>query len=159
MKIKEYTYYKSYKGQQITLKFCAKNKKEVAKLLNVTSYIVNTYVSFTYVEKHFEGILAFFDSGYLFNNRPDLINVLMPYQDLIKLIDFEKNKSPYLIDIIDLSNGVNILNNPKHGGTRKGAGAKPKYSEQTKTVAFRCPLSKVDELKKIINAKLNEWKS
>jgi len=33
------------------------------------------------------------------------------------------------------------------GGTRQGSGAKPKYSEQTKTVAFRCPLSKVDELK------------
>jgi len=44
------------------------------------------------------------------------------------------------------------------GGTRKGAGAKPKYSEQTKTVAFRCPLSKVYELKKIINEKLNEFK-
>ena len=44
------------------------------------------------------------------------------------------------------------------GGTRKGSGAKPKYNEQTKTVAFRCPLSKVDELKKIINAKLNEYK-
>ena len=33
------------------------------------------------------------------------------------------------------------------GGTRKNAGAKPKYSEQTKTLAFRCPLSKVDLLK------------
>ena len=68
------------------------------------------------------------------------------------------NKSPYLIDLIDLSNEVNILNNPKHGGTRNGSGAKPKYSEQTKTIAFRCPISKVDELKTIINAKLNEWK-
>ena len=46
----------------------------------------------------------------------------------------------------------------KRGGKRKNAGAKPKYSELTKTVAFRCPLSKVDELKKIINAKLNEYK-
>lgn len=44
------------------------------------------------------------------------------------------------------------------GGTRKNAGAKPKYSEQTTTIAFRCPLSKVDELKSIINAKLNQWK-
>ena len=68
-----------------------------------------------------------------------------------------KLPSPYLIDIIDLSNGVNILNNPKHGGTRKGSGAKPKYNEETKTIAFRCPISKVDELKTIINAKLNEW--
>ena len=43
------------------------------------------------------------------------------------------------------------------GGTRKNAGAKPKYNEQTKTVAFRCPLSKVDELKIIVKSKLSEW--
>jgi hypothetical protein len=45
----------------------------------------------------------------------------------------------------------------KRGGTRKGSGAKPKYSEQTKTVAFRCPMSKVDELKLIVKSKLSEW--
>jgi len=45
----------------------------------------------------------------------------------------------------------------KRGGTRKGSGAKPKYNEQTKTVAFRCPLSKVDELKLIVKSKLAEW--
>ena len=43
------------------------------------------------------------------------------------------------------------------GGKRKNAGAKPKYNEKTKTVAFRCPLSKVDELKLIIKSKLSEW--
>ena len=43
------------------------------------------------------------------------------------------------------------------GGKRVGAGAKPKYNEQTKTIAFRCPLSKVDELKFIVKAKLSEW--
>lgn len=43
------------------------------------------------------------------------------------------------------------------GGTRQGAGAKPKYNEQTKTVAFLCPLSKVDELKLIVKSKLSEW--
>lgn len=43
------------------------------------------------------------------------------------------------------------------GGARKGSGAKPKYKEQTKTVAFRCPLSKVDELKLIVKSKLSEW--
>jgi len=43
------------------------------------------------------------------------------------------------------------------GGTRKNAGAKPKYKEETKTVAFRCPLSKVDELKSIVKSKLLEW--
>jgi hypothetical protein len=43
------------------------------------------------------------------------------------------------------------------GGTRQGAGAKPKYLEKTKTVAFRCPLSRVDELKLIVKSKLSEW--
>lgn len=43
------------------------------------------------------------------------------------------------------------------GGTRQGSGAKPKYNEKTKTVAFRCPLSKVDELKKLVNEKLADW--
>ena len=43
------------------------------------------------------------------------------------------------------------------GGTRRNAGAKPKYNEETKTVAFRCPISKVDELKLIIKSKLSEW--
>jgi hypothetical protein len=45
----------------------------------------------------------------------------------------------------------------KRGSTRKGSGAKPKYNEETKTVAFRCPMSKVDELKIIVKAKLSEW--
>lgn len=45
----------------------------------------------------------------------------------------------------------------KQGGKREGSGAKPKYSEQTKTIAFRCPLSKVDELKIIVKSKLSEW--
>ena len=43
------------------------------------------------------------------------------------------------------------------GGIRKNAGAKPKYNEQTKTIAFRCPMSKVDELKLIVKNKLSEW--
>lgn len=45
----------------------------------------------------------------------------------------------------------------KRGGTRQGSGAKPKYLEQTKTLAFRCPMSKVDELKIIVKFKLSEW--
>ena len=43
------------------------------------------------------------------------------------------------------------------GGTRKGSGAKPKYNEQTKTVAFRCPQSKIYELELIVKSKLSEW--
>ncbi len=43
------------------------------------------------------------------------------------------------------------------GGARRNSGAKPKYNEQTKTVSFRCPLSKIDELKLIVKSKLSEW--
>ena len=51
----------------------------------------------------------------------------------------------------------NLTNSKTRGGKRKNAGAKPKYNEQTKTVAFRCPVSKVDELKLIVKYKLSEW--
>lgn len=47
---------------------------------------------------------------------------------------------------------------PTRGGSRKNAGAKPKYNEPTKTVAFRCPVSKENEFREVGNAKLNEWK-
>ena len=43
------------------------------------------------------------------------------------------------------------------GGKRKGAGRKSPFSEPTKTVSFRCPLSKVDELKLIVKSKLSKW--
>ena len=43
------------------------------------------------------------------------------------------------------------------GGTRQGSGSKPKYNEQTKTIAFRCPISKIDELKLVVKSKLSEW--
>ena len=43
------------------------------------------------------------------------------------------------------------------GGTRQGSGAKPKYNEQTKTISFRCPMSKIDELKLVVKYKLFEW--
>ncbi len=43
------------------------------------------------------------------------------------------------------------------GGTRQGSGAKPKYNEPTTTVAFRCPLSKVDKLKTIVKSSLSKW--
>jgi hypothetical protein len=43
------------------------------------------------------------------------------------------------------------------GGTRQGSGAKPKYSEQTTTISFRCPISKVDEIKLLVKLMLSEW--
>jgi len=47
----------------------------------------------------------------------------------------------------------------KKGGKRKGSGAKPKYNEKTTTIAFRVPISKVDEVKEIIKNKQTQWKS
>ena len=47
----------------------------------------------------------------------------------------------------------------QRGGTRKGSGAKPKYNEKTKAVSFKCPISKIPEVKKIIYQKLNEYKN
>lgn len=43
------------------------------------------------------------------------------------------------------------------GGVRLGSGQKKKYGEETTTVAFRCPVSKVPELKNIVHLKLLEW--
>ena len=43
------------------------------------------------------------------------------------------------------------------GGKREGSGRKGKFSEPTKPVAFKCPISKVDEFKEYGNAKLSEW--
>ena len=45
----------------------------------------------------------------------------------------------------------------KRGGKRAGAGSKKKYNEPTKTISFRCPESKLTEMKEIISGKLYEW--
>lgn len=49
------------------------------------------------------------------------------------------------------------MKNETRGGTRQGSGAKPKYNEQTTTIAFRVPVSKVDEIKHIVKEKLVEF--
>jgi len=46
----------------------------------------------------------------------------------------------------------------KHGGIRKNAGSKPKYDEPTKTVSFRVPISKIEEIKLLITHKLSGWR-
>ena len=51
-----------------------------------------------------------------------------------------------------------IKKSKKRGGTRLNSGAKPKYDEPTTTRAFRCPVSKVEEIMELINLKLSEWK-
>ena len=45
------------------------------------------------------------------------------------------------------------------GGARQGSGAKPKYNEKTTTIAFRVPISKVEEVKVLIKNKQTQWKN
>ncbi|HMR88489.1 MAG TPA: hypothetical protein PKD51_10060 [Saprospiraceae bacterium] len=45
----------------------------------------------------------------------------------------------------------------KQGGKRPGSGPKPKYGEPTTTVAFRCPESKVPELKEAVKIILKSY--
>jgi hypothetical protein len=47
----------------------------------------------------------------------------------------------------------------KRGGKRPFSGAKQKYGEQTKTISFRVPESKTDEIKLIVKTKLKEYES
>jgi hypothetical protein len=48
-------------------------------------------------------------------------------------------------------------NKPTRGGTRKGAGAKPKYNEPTTTIAFRVPVSKVERIKQLVKIQLIQY--
>lgn len=48
--------------------------------------------------------------------------------------------------------------NEKRGGNRSNSGRKPKYSEETKTTAFRYPISKEKEFKKKVNDILETYK-
>lgn len=43
------------------------------------------------------------------------------------------------------------------GGSRLNSGAKPKYSEPTKTTAFRIPISKIEEVKEVVNRMLSGY--
>ena len=43
------------------------------------------------------------------------------------------------------------------GGTRKNSGAKPKYNEPTKTIAFRVPVSKIEHVKSLLKTLLDGW--
>ena len=46
---------------------------------------------------------------------------------------------------------------PTRGGTRKRAGAKPKYNEPTTTIAFRVPVSKVADIKSLVKNQLIKY--
>lgn len=45
----------------------------------------------------------------------------------------------------------------KKGGKRLFSGAKPKYGEKTKTIAFRVPISKIEHVKSLLKTLLDGW--
>ena len=45
----------------------------------------------------------------------------------------------------------------KRGGKRPFSGAKPKYNEQTKTIAFRVPVSRIEHVKSLLKTLLDDW--
>jgi len=45
----------------------------------------------------------------------------------------------------------------ENGGQRKNCGAKPKYNEPTTTIAFRVPVSKVEEIKSLVKNNLIKY--
>ncbi len=46
----------------------------------------------------------------------------------------------------------------KNGGHRPGSGQKPKYGEPTKTITFRVPQSKVEDVKVLVKKYLEMFK-
>ncbi len=43
------------------------------------------------------------------------------------------------------------------GGSGRGQGRHLKYGEETKNISFRCPVSKIEQLKKLVNDALAGW--
>ena len=43
------------------------------------------------------------------------------------------------------------------GGARQGSGAKPKYDEPTKPIAFRVPVSRIEHVKSLLKTLLDGW--
>jgi hypothetical protein len=47
----------------------------------------------------------------------------------------------------------------KRGGKRKNAGRKKLYNEETKTVSFALPKSRIEEIKQHVKTKLSNYKT
>ncbi len=80
-----------YRGQQINKLCCAKSIKDASAILNVNYYFIKTYGHINKIEKPFNGVMAYFDSGNLWNKEKKLIRKVMPLEELIFLIDKHKN--------------------------------------------------------------------
>lgn len=90
--MKKYCFLTTYRGQQITKVFWAKNAIEASKILDCSIYVVRNYCYLTTQGEIFDGVKAFFDSGQLWTLRKDLIRVLMPLNELEAIINEIKDK-------------------------------------------------------------------
>jgi hypothetical protein len=90
--MKKYEISVVYRGQQITKIVCAKNALEAANLLEVNKYFINKYAFKNKINVPFEGIIAYYDSGYLWEKEKKFIRVKMPYEKLKSIIDQYKDK-------------------------------------------------------------------
>lgn len=54
-------------------------------------------------------------------------------------------------------NETDFVIKTKKGGKRKGSGAKPRYNEPTKTIAFRVPVSRIEHVKSLLKTLLDGW--
>lgn len=84
---KRYEYGTVYKQQQITKMCYATSIKAAALLFDVAPSHLRRYCKGIRAGEPFEGVRAYFDSGMLFRERPDLIRVEMSLADLTALID------------------------------------------------------------------------
>jgi hypothetical protein len=75
------------------------------------------------------------------------------YPDLITGGGKPGANNKYLVDESLLGEVISVKSKKK----KETRVAKSKYNEPTKMVNFRCPISKIDELKLCVKAKLLEW--
>ena len=57
----------------------------------------------------------------------------------------------------NFGNETDFVTKTKKGGKRKGSGAKPRYNEPTKTIAFRVPISRIEHVKSLLKTLLDGW--
>ena len=85
--MKQYEHHTLYRGQQITKVVCAKSDREAAEKLGINIYHIRNYCFKVVTESAFDGVLAFYDSGFMWRECKDMIRVKMPLNELVGLID------------------------------------------------------------------------
>jgi len=90
----------------------------------------------------------------------------LPTGEIVIAINIEKKHTWIVCDSGKTYKSIhNMINNEmvsyiefeNRGGKREGTGAKPKYNEPTKTTAFRIPISKIEEGKKLVRVFLASY--